>query len=168
MYGNPNYMMNQLMRQRENIDQLLNQYNQQTAPVQNIINTGNSVEFEAKELKNNEDVNNILVQRKTLFIDESNKKIYIKELDGTISKEYEIIVPLDEKDKKIQELENKLKNMEVMINNVRYEQPIQSNIECEQSNDDDDELTESKSKKLFKSISKNESKWASSKDSRYL
>ena len=158
MLGNQNYMINQLLRQKENIDQLINQYSQQTAPVQNIINTGNNVEFEAKEIKNNEDVTNILIQRRTLFIDENNKKIYIKELDGTISKEYDIIVPLDEKDKRINELEEKLRNMEVMINNVKYAESNGTNDELEQSNVNDDGNVESRSKKLFKSIPKNESK----------
>ena len=30
-----------------------------------------------------------------------NKKVIIKEVDGKISEEYEIVLPLDEKDKKI-------------------------------------------------------------------
>ena len=47
-----------------------------------------------------------------MFLDETNKKLYIKELDGTVSKEYEVVIPLDEKDKKILDLENKLKEME--------------------------------------------------------
>jgi hypothetical protein len=158
-YFNNQNMLNQLIRQKENVENMINQYSQipAQAPIQNIINQNPVVEFEAKELKAGEDVKNILIQRKTLFIDEANKKIFIKELDGNISKEYDIIVPLDEKDKKIQLLEEKLKCMEAMIN-VRYEQPIQPDGECEQSVTNDDGNVEPKSKKLFKSIPKNESK----------
>lgn len=106
-YYNPN-MINQLMRQKDNIDNLINQYSQ--PPVQNIINTG--TDFEARILKDNEQIENILINKKTMFLDETNKRLIIKEVDGTISKEYEIVIPLDEKDKKILELENKLKEME--------------------------------------------------------
>lgn len=105
--GNQN-MINQLMRQKDSIDNLLNQYSQ--PPVQNIINTG--TDFEARILKEGEEVNNILISKRTMFLDEANKKLSIKEVDGTISKEYEIVIPLDEKDKKILELEKKIKEME--------------------------------------------------------
>lgn len=119
-------IINQLERQKDNIDNLLQQYSQPT-PVQNIINTGS--DFEARFIKD-EDVSNIPVMKKTLFIDEQNKKISIKELDGTISKEYEIVVPLDEKDKKILELENKIKEME---SKYEYAKPIKPNDECKKS-----------------------------------
>ena len=118
-YYNQN-MIDQLMRQKDKIDSMLNQYSQ--PPVQNIINT-NGVDFEAKELKNGEDVTNILIQRKTLFIDEANKKIYIKEVDGNISKTYDIVVPKDEKDIKIEELENKIKRLEAKVNESN--EPVQ-------------------------------------------
>ena len=113
--------VNQLVRQRENVDNLLSQYTQmqQQPPVQNIINTNSSIEMEAKYLKKGEEVENILVTNKTLFIDEFNKKIQIKDVDGSISKTYEIIVPKDEKDLKIEELENKIKE----LSNKTQQQP---------------------------------------------
>ena len=43
-YPNQN-MMNNLLRQKENIENLINQYNQPQVPVQNIINTGSSLDF---------------------------------------------------------------------------------------------------------------------------
>lgn len=110
-FNNQN-MLNQLFRQKDNIENLINQYSQPQAPVQNIINTSNSTDFEARILKENEQIENILINKRTMFLDETNKKLYIKELDGTVSKEYEVVIPLDEKDKKILELENKLKEME--------------------------------------------------------
>lgn len=116
-YGNN--MINQLYRQKENIENMITQYaqNLQQPPVQNIINTSNNTsDIDVKYLNNNEDVSNIIINKKTLFIDEKNSKISIKETDGTISKVYNIIVPKDEKDLKIEELENKLKELEERVN----------------------------------------------------
>ena len=138
MYNNyNNQLMNQLYRQRENIENLITQYSQPQpqAPVQNIINTtpsNNQVEIEGKILKPKEDVSNILVNNRTIFIDESNAKVYIKEVDGTLSKIYDIIIPKDEKDLKIEELEKKLKELEEKVN-VKYAEPIRSNDDVEQS-----------------------------------
>ena len=116
-FYNPNQsILNQLMRQKENVENLINQYNQPQAPVQNIINTGTSLEFEAKILKDDEEVDNIFINKRTMFLDKKNKKLLIKEVDGKISEEYEIVIPLDEKDKRILDLENRLKEMEVYIN----------------------------------------------------
>lgn len=116
-FYNPNQsILNQLMRQKENVENLINQYNQPQAPVQNIINTGTGLEFEAKILKDDEEVDNIFINKRTMFLDKKNKKLLIKEVDGKISEEYEIVIPLDEKDKHILDLENRLKEMEVYIN----------------------------------------------------
>jgi hypothetical protein len=98
------------MRYRDNIDGMLNQMS--TPPVQNIINTIPSTEFEARILKEDEKAEDIYITKKTMFLDKYNKKLLIKETDGSISEEYEIVIPLDEKDKKILELENRLKEME--------------------------------------------------------
>jgi hypothetical protein len=98
------------MRYRDNIDGMLNQMS--TPPVQNIINTIHSTEFEARILKEDEKAEDIYITKKTMFLDKYNKKLLIKETDGSISEEYEIVIPLDEKDKKILELENRLKEME--------------------------------------------------------
>ena len=106
MYNPNQQVINQLLRQKDNVENLLNQYSQ--PPVQNIINTG--TDFEAKIIEE-EDVNNILVSKRTMFLDKKNKKVLIKEIDGKISEEYEIIVPLDEKDKKILDLEKRLKEL---------------------------------------------------------
>jgi hypothetical protein len=112
--------MNQLYRQKDNIENMIAQYSQgmmnQQAPVQNIINTSNSSDIEIKMLNKDEDLNNIIITKRTLFIDEYKNKISLKEIDGTISKSYDILVPKDEKDLKIEELENKLKELEGKIN----------------------------------------------------
>lgn len=143
-------MINQLMRQKENIENMITQYSQPPAPVQTIINTGsNNFEFEARILKDDEDISNIAIMRKTLFVDEKNKKILIKEVDGSISKEYEIIVPLDEKDKKILELENRLKEMEEKVND-KYAKSTKSNDVKQQSNANDNGNVKSTAKTISK------------------
>ena len=123
-------MVNQLYRQKENIENMINQYSQNVAqpPVQNIINTtGTTSEIDVKFLKNNEDVFNIIISKKTLFIDENNAKISIKETDGTISKVYDIIIPKDEKDLKIEELEKKLRELEERVNDKSTKSTVASN-----------------------------------------
>lgn len=130
-YNNYNGMINQLYRQKENIDNIINQYStmQQQPPVQNIINTSNSTDIDVKFLKNDEDISNIIITKRTLFIDEKNSKISLKELDGEISKSYDIIIPKDPKDIKIEELEAKIKGLEEKINN-----------ECTESNKSNDDV----------------------------
>lgn len=106
-------MINQLMRQKDNIDNMINQYSQPQQPIQNIINTGIGVDFEARVLKDDEEVENIYINKRTMFLDKKNKRVVIKEVDGKISEEYEIVMPLDEKDMHIKTLEEeiiKLKN----------------------------------------------------------
>ena len=117
---NYNGLMNQLYRQKDNIENMIAQYSQglmnQQAPVQNIINTSSPSDSEIKFIGKDDDISNIIVTKKTLFIDESRHKIMIKEIDGTISKSYDIIVPKDEKDLRIEELEKKLEELEGKIN----------------------------------------------------
>lgn len=157
-YYNPNQqMLNSLERQKENINNLIAQYSQPqqpVAPVQNIINTNsNNMEFEAKMINENDDPSNIAVTRRTLFVNEAKKKMYIKEVDGTISKEYDIIVPLDEKDKKIMELEERIKKMEEK-ENVKYAKSNKSNDDKQQSITTSNEFDESSTKANTKSVSK--------------
>lgn len=114
-YLGNNQMINQLMRQRDNIDNLIGQYSS-PAPIQNFISTSNA-EFEAKVLTNGEDISNIMINKRTLFVDEKNSKVIIKELDGTISKTYEIIVPKDEKDEKIEKLQKEIEKLKEVVEN---------------------------------------------------
>lgn len=159
-FYNPNQpMINQLLRQKDNIDAMLTQYNQPQQPIQNIINTGASVGFEAKILKEDEDAGNILINSKTMFLDKKNKKVFVKEVDGTISEEYEIVIPLDEKDKKILEQDKRITELENIIkemrdNNVKYAEPNRTDDEQHQSNADGNEFVKSTAKAINKSISK--------------
>lgn len=153
LYGNNQNMINQLLRQKDNIENMINQYSQPQAPVQNIINTGLTTDFEARILNENEEVQNILINKRTMFLDKNNKKLYIKETDGKISEEYEIIIPLDAKDKKILELEKRLKEMEEKIN-VEYAKPVRADDVKQQSNANDNEPIKPTTKTNDKPIQK--------------
>jgi hypothetical protein len=83
------------------------------APINNIINTQNQPIFEAKFTTENP--SDIYVQNKTAFINLKNGILTIKEPDGEI-KEYGIILPKDEKDIRIEQLERKIQEMEVRLN----------------------------------------------------
>ena len=86
-------------------------------PINNIITTQQPQPiFEAKFT--NENPSDILVTNKTAFINLKDGKLSIKEVDGEI-KEYFIILPKDEKDLKIENLESKLREMEIKLNQVQ-------------------------------------------------
>ena len=87
MFGNPYYnnfsnpidRIDNQMKELENIKR--NYQNLQTQPIQNIINTnGTQIDFEARILNQNEKPDEILIQRKTAFIDLKNGVLSIKEL----------------------------------------------------------------------------------------
>ena len=106
-------------RQIEDLQRLKASYqNIPQQPINNIINTPTPVAtqpiFEAKFTTENPA--DIYVANKTAFIDLKNGKLTIKEVDGEI-KEYFLILPKDEKDLKIENLERKLREMETRINN---------------------------------------------------
>ena len=106
-YGNPIDRIDNQIKELENLRKNYQNMPQQQ-PIQNIINAnGSQMEFEARILNENENPNEILVQRKTMFFEPKKGKLYIKELNGDI-KEYDVVLPLDEKDLKIQELERRL------------------------------------------------------------
>lgn len=152
-FYNPNQaMINQLLRQKDNIDSMLTQYNQPQQPIQNIINTNSNIGFEARILKDDEEADNIFINSRTMFLDKKNKKVFIKELDGKISEEYEIVIPLDEKDKKIIELEKRLKEMENKIN--EHTEFIRTDDEQQQPVANGNEFIKSATKTSSKSISK--------------
>lgn len=120
-----------------------------SAPVQNFINTG--IEIEGKILSDNEDVSNMLVRCKTIFIDEKNSKVYIKEINGSISKTYDIVIPKDEKDIRIENLEKELEEMKELINGYsKYSKPVD---DVEQSDTVNNGDVKSSTKKSSKSVS---------------
>lgn len=125
-YFNPQQSIDRINNQIKDLENLKNQYQHVPQQPMNVFNVGNApqIEFEARYLKENENVDEILVQRKTAFISPENGFLKVKDTDGTITT-YELIPPKDAKDLKIDELkennsilENKLKEMEAKINEL--------------------------------------------------
>ena len=161
MYGNnSNYMIERLMRQKDEIDNLIRNYqntNQQT-PVNNFISTNQSQNtskdfVEWRILNENEEVDNLYVPNKTFFINDN--MAVLKGVDGSLEKwEVKKIYPKDKKDEKIQELENKIKELEAKIN-----EPTKSTITVRERNksyDNDDEYVKFKPKTNIEFISNEE------------
>lgn len=118
MYGNNQYMIDNLTRQREKLDDMIKNYQQiPQAPVNNFINTGqvgNNL-YELKKLNDGDEVENIAILKDTIFIGED--RLQIKKLDGTIEK-YDIkkTYPRDKKDDEIDNLNKKIKELEERLN----------------------------------------------------
>lgn len=122
MFNNPYFNqqsnIERINNQIKELENLKGQYqNIPQQPIQNIINTNanQSIEFEARFVNENEEVENIPINRKTAFISPKNGYLKIKEINGDITK-YDLIPPKDEKDLRIEELEKKIKEMEEQKN----------------------------------------------------
>ena len=103
-----NYMVDNLLRQREKIDDMLKNYQQ---PM-NVFNVGTSTsDFEARMLTKDENPKDILVTKKTAFISLENALLTIKEINGD-TKEYEIILPKTPEQIENEELKEKIKQLE--------------------------------------------------------
>ena len=87
-------------------------------PIQNIINTQLPMNnmFMAQMLKQNEKVEELFVNQKTAFIDIYRKELKIKEIDGTITT-YGLILPKDEKDIQIENLQKQIEDLKGLIRN---------------------------------------------------
>ena len=115
MYSNQ-YMLDNLSRQREKIDEMIRSY-QQPTPM-NVFNVGNSqIDFEARMITKDEKPKEIMVNRKTAFICLENGLLSIKEINGDI-KEYKIILPKTPEQIENEELKNKVKELESRLKEV--------------------------------------------------
>ena len=113
-YINPMDRIDNQIKELENLKKNYQNLPQQQ-PIQNIINTNSqNIDFEARILNENEKTDEILIQRKTAFIDLFKGKLSIKELNGDI-KEYKIELPKTEDQLKIEQLERKLEEYEHLI-----------------------------------------------------
>ena len=156
MYNNQ-YMLDNLTRQKERIDDMIRNYQNQQQPVNNFINT-NQPQTPSKDLvewrilNENEEVDNLYVQNNTLFI--SDNLMIKKSIDGTLEKwEIKKIYPIDKKDEKINQLEEEIKKLKEMINN-EHTKSNESIREIDKSNVNVNGNVESKSKTTSKSITK--------------
>lgn len=117
-YGvNPMDRIDNQIRELENLKKGYQNMPQQ--PTQNIFNVGNSpqTDFEAVILNENQNPNEILVKHKTMFFEPKKGKLSIKEINGDITS-YDVIMPKDEKDIKIEELERKIKEYEYELSTI--------------------------------------------------
>lgn len=151
---NNQYMIDNLVRQKERIDDMIKTY-QQPQPVNNFINTNQTPLkdlIEWRVLNENEEVDNLYVSNKTLFINDN--LMVLKGVDGSLEKwEVKKIYPIDKKDKKINELEEEIKSLKEMLKN-EYPKFDESVDEFKQSNDNADGSIKSKPKTTSKSVSK--------------
>lgn len=155
-YNPQQYNIDRLKRQREEIDNLINNYQQipPQQPINNIINqtqqpNANNNLVEWRVLNETEQVDNLYVQNKTLFINEKN--MVLKDVDGSLKKwEVKQIYPIDKKDERINELETKLKEMEAKLN--EYTKPIEPIRDEFKSDVNDDGNAKSKSKTNTKQL----------------
>lgn len=150
---NDGFMLDRLERQKEEIENLMRRYQQQ--PVNNIINTTqapNRDMIEWRILNENEEVDNLYVQSKTLFV--SDDLMILKGVDGSLEKwEVKKVYPIDKKDEKINALEEEIKNLKEMMSN-EYAKSSSSVDEFKQSNDNVSWDAEPKPKANSKSVSK--------------
>lgn len=154
-------MYNQTMienwkRQRDKMDDLINSYqNMPTNPVNNFITTSlntNKDLIEWRILNEGEEVDNLYVQNKTLFI--SDDLMVLKGVDGKLEKwKITKIWPIDKKDEKINELTQKIEELERRLNNESTKSN-ESVREFNKSNNNANEYVESKPKTTSKSVSK--------------
>lgn len=153
MYGNNQYMLDSLNRQKERIDEMIRTY-QQPQPVNNFINTNqapNKDLIEWRILNENEEVDNLYVSNKTLFINDN--LMVLKGVDGSLEKwNIKKVYPVDKKDEKINALEEEIKKLKEVINeHTKSNEPIR---ERNKPNDNANGNVEPKPKTSSKSISK--------------
>lgn len=143
-----------LMRYRNQIDDMIRNY-QQPTPVNNYINTNQTPTkdfIEWRILNENEEVDNLYVMNKTLFINDST--MILKGVDGSLEKwQVKKIYPVDKKDEKINALEEEIRKLKEVIDS-EYSKSNGTNEECIKSISNVDRDVESKSKTSSKSVSK--------------
>ena len=103
-------------------------------------------------MNENEEVDNLYVGNKTLFINDT--MMVLKGVDGSLEKwEIKKIYPVDKKDEKINQLEEEIKKLKEMINNepTKLNEPVR---ECIEPNADDDGNVKPKPKASSKYVSK--------------
>jgi len=126
MYSNPIYNpsinIERLARQKDEIDNLIKTYQSMgntPQPINNFINTSNKEStnsFRLNKLNEGDEVENIMIAQDTIFI--GTNRMQIKKLDGTIEKyNIEKYYPIDERDQKIKELNEKVIELERKLNN---------------------------------------------------
>lgn len=151
MYNN---VLDNLIRQKDRIEDMIKTY-QNPQPVNNFITTAqtpNKDLIEWRILNENEEVDNLYVSNKTVFINDEN--MIIKDVDGKTEKwKIRKIYPIDKKDEKINSLEDEIKRLKEIIEN-EHTKFNGSNDELEQPITISNVNVKPKSKEPSKPISK--------------
>ena len=132
-----NYIEN-LKKQKDRIDELISAY-QQPQPVNNFINTQipNKDLIEWRILNENEEVDNLYVKNKTLFINDN--LMVLKDVNGGLQKwKVQKIFPIDKKDEKISQLEDEIKKLKEVLNEYTKSNESTSKRNKSTTNDDGD------------------------------
>ena len=104
-------MIDNLLRQKDRIDDMLRSYQ----PTTNIVTPYKDL-VEWRILNENEEVDNLYVANKTLFI--NDEMMVLKGVDGSLEKwTITKVYPIDKKDEKISALEDEIKKLKEMIKN---------------------------------------------------
>lgn len=153
-YYNGGMYMPSVDRINKQIEDLQNLKNQMQNPMQmqnsatpainqtfQLANTNNMNDFDGKYANNIDEVKNTLALKNMLFVNKEMNILWLKDVTGNI-KSYTLteIVELDEKDKKIIELEKQIESMKGMIlnaksDNVNVDEPIAKSKSTNVSND---------------------------------
>lgn len=153
MYNNQ-FMIDNLNRQKDKIDDIIRSY-QNTPPVNNFINTGQTTNRDIVEwhiLNENDEVDNLFVNTKTLFV--GDNMMILKGVDGKLEKwEIKKIWPIDKKDEKINQLEDEIKKLKEVINN-EYSKSTSTVRKLDKSISVNNEYDESTTKTNGRGISK--------------
>lgn len=114
MYGNPQSQLERWTKIRQDADAEIQRLTHAPAAInQNFNIVAPSVnDFDAKFIDSYDEVKKAEVTRNTIFMNTSEPVFYMKMVDGEIkSYKFEEIVIMDERDRKIMELENKLNEL---------------------------------------------------------
>jgi hypothetical protein len=163
MFGNQ-ININKLKRQRDELDNWINNYENsiQPSPVNNFISTNQPSNNQNKQnnliemrvLNENEQVDNLYVQNKTLFI--GTNLMILKDEQGKLEKwEINKFYPVDEKEQKIKALEEEIKQLkEMIVHEPKHSESIKSIESSNESISDANGDTKSPTTKSSKSIQK--------------
>lgn len=146
-YANPMDRIDNQIKELENLKKGYQNMSQQ--PTQNIFNVGNApqTDFEAVILNENQNPNEILVKRKTMFFEPKKGKLSIKEVNGDIIS-YDVVMPKTSEQLKIEELERKIKDYEYELSTIN------GNGSTNEKNGKSIEINEPETTKNIKRVSK--------------